>query len=811
MAFQLKLIPEVVYFATYMAINDRRLYDREWFRIKKLIATAGFPEEVRDTAIAIIKDLPEKPLLDDVIDVLSSAPEETKEFALYFGLLIAYEDGTFRDKEEVLFSRLCKRFRVEKKRYLKIQQDAKNEIIGGSARDESVKAGFLKELNTRYNDALFEGEQYKTVVGQMQKVAREDLEFSTKCIEKSAELFMVAPKLLKDQQEKVLRYEGRLNDSEEKKQLENLFNSLREKEEAMLKDADESLTMLKNKQTASSAYYTVSFMGRTKAGKSTLHSVLLGGINNEFIGVGSERTTRYNYVYDWNGIRIIDTPGIGAPGGEDDVEIAEDVADESDLICYVVTSDSIQETEFNFLKKMKDRNKPVIILLNKKDNFLRSSKKKEAFLANPLEWFTKDGEDSIQGHLNRIHTYVSKNHEFHNYRVVPVHLLAAKTALLETNPEIKRKLMEGARIQEFLTTLSDMIQSSGVIMRSQTIYNAAVYHMERNEDSIREQIIFLNAFIRILDKNRAGVMMKLKKAANDRKEELAAAIDATYENFITEEVQRFVNSHYAENKNEINAAWKKFLSEGKLKEYVENDYERIWNVYNSQVEDILLEVEEDMAFSVEFGELATVDTGSILDLRSGTEIGGALLGAGAVLAFALGSTPVGWVLIGAAAVAGVASYFLKSKSKQIGEKKSKMYDSIKRNMEEMRDDNISEVTEKFDTAHKKILGKIDRYYGIIIDGLDELRRTLTDTLADQIDYIDDLNRRYGGRILNYMAQEELVNILSESSVADVEVERDFRKRIEIGGPVIKNTAFVYSPVQMTEILQEEVAIIGKEE
>ena len=809
MAGKIVMIPEVIYFATYMAINDRRLYDREWFRIKKLIAASNFPEEVRENTIAIIKDLPEKPLLDDVIDTLTTATEETKAFALYFGMMIALEDGTFRDKEEVLFKRICKRFHIDKKRFASIRKDAEQEIMTNSATLDASKEQFLKELNARYDRALFSGEEYDEIAASMRKVASEDLEISTARIEKSGELLMVAPKLLKDQQEKVLRYEGRLNDSEEKKQLEQLFDSLREKEEAMLSAADESLTILKNKQTAASSYYTVSFMGRTKAGKSTLHSVLLGGINNEFIGVGSERTTRYNYVYDWNGIRIIDTPGIGAPGGEDDVEIAEDVADESDLICYVVTSDSIQETEFNFLKKLKDRNKPVLILLNKKDNFLRSTKKKEAFLENPLSWYYSEGEDCIQGHLNRIHTYVSKNHEFHNYRVVPVHLLAAKCALMETDPVRREKLMEGSRIREFLTTLSEMVKGGGVIMRSQTIYNAAVFHMEENEKSIRDQINALNEFIRVLDKNRSTVMLKLKKAAKDRKQELTDAIEASYEGFITEDVQRFVNLHYAESKSELNSEWKKFLGEGKLKEYIESDYERIWNAYNTQVEDILLEVEEDMAFSVEFGELATVDTGVLFDLRGGTEIGGALIGVGAVVAFALGSNPVGWVLLGVALAAGIASYFMKSKAKLLGEKKSKIYESIKRNMEEMKEENIQEVSNKFDSAHKKIMGKIDRYYGIIIEGLSELKRTLSDTLTDQVEYIDDLNRRYGARILNYMAQDEIYKILEDASLSTLEVKREFRKEINIKDETKKEVPLVFSPVQMKGILQEDVCVNGK--
>ena len=806
MAGKLILVPEVVYFATYMAINDHRLYDREWFRIKSLIASAHFPEEVTENAIAIIKDQTDKPLLDDVLDSLCNATEETKAFTLYFGMLIAYEDGTFRDKEDVMFQRICKRFKIDKKRYTSIQNDAKKEVLSGDSTQDPNKIKFLRELNSRYDKALFCGGEYDEIAVKMQKVAKEDLDICTAKIKESSELYTVVPQLLKDQQEKTLRYEGRLNDSEEKKQLENLFSTLREKEEGMIKSAEDSLTLLNNKQTAASAYYTVSFMGRTKAGKSTLHSVLLGGINNEFIGVGSERTTRYNYVYDWNGIRIIDTPGIGAPGGEDDVEIAEDVADESDLICYVVTSDSIQETEFNFLAKLKNRNKPVLILLNKKDNFLRSSKKKEAFLANPLDWYTRQGEDSIQGHLTRIHTYVSKNHEFTNYRVVPVHLLAAKTALLEQDPEIRAKLMEGSRISEFLGTLSDMIKSSGVIMRSQTIYNSSVYHLEQNYTSVREQINALNAFIRVLDKNRTSVMMKMKKVAGMRKNELAEAVDSAYESFITEDVQQFVNLHYAENKNEINDAWRKFLAEGKLKETIENEYERIWGVYSNQVEEILLEVEEDMAFSVEFGELASVDAGILFDLRGGTEIGGALLGVGALVAFALGSNPVGWVLLGVAMVAGVAAYFMKSKAKLLGEKKSKLYESIKNNMEEMREKNQQEVAEKFDTAHKNIIGKVDRYYEIIISGLEELRTTLMDTLSDQTELIEDLNRRYAARILNFMSQEQLFDIMNEGRINEITVDREFRKSITVTHPVCKKTTFVYTPKQMGEILQEDVIL-----
>jgi len=86
-----------------------------------------------------------------------------------------------------------------------------------------------------------------------------------------------------------------------------------------------------------------------------------------------QRTTRFNRVYTWKRIRIIDTPGIGAPGGKTDEEIAESIVDESDVICFLVKNDSIQESEFEFLRLIRKRNKPVIILLNAKENLENES------------------------------------------------------------------------------------------------------------------------------------------------------------------------------------------------------------------------------------------------------------------------------------------------------------------------------------------------------------------------------------------------------------------------------------------------------
>ena len=151
-------------------------------------------------------------------------------------------------------------------------------------------------------------------------------------------------------------------------------------------------------------YFTIAFMGRTKAGKSTLHKVVTQQDDDD-IGIGKLRTTRYNRSWYWDRLRIVDTPGIGAPGGEGDTEIAKSIVDEADMICYIVTSDSIQETEFNFFETIKDRNKPLYIILNYKSNLSGIRLKK--FLENPTDWKDCKGPQSIEGHFRRIEERLS--------------------------------------------------------------------------------------------------------------------------------------------------------------------------------------------------------------------------------------------------------------------------------------------------------------------------------------------------------------------------------------------------------------------
>jgi GTPase len=151
--------------------------------------------------------------------------------------------------------------------------------------------------------------------------------------------------------------------------------------------------------------FTISLIGRTKAGKSTLHAILTNQ-GYDKIGMGKQRTTKYNRVYQWNLLRLIDTPGIGSAeaAGRTDDEIAESVLGESDVICFVVVDDSILKDILEFIEKVAALNKPVIILLNHKENIMSDVKFKR-FVEKPSDWLAIKGESNLQGHINRIQKY----------------------------------------------------------------------------------------------------------------------------------------------------------------------------------------------------------------------------------------------------------------------------------------------------------------------------------------------------------------------------------------------------------------------
>jgi GTP-binding protein EngB required for normal cell division len=108
----------------------------------------------------------------------------------------------------------------------------------------------------------------------------------------------------------------------------------------------------------------VAFIGQYNAGKSTMISALTG---RRDIRIDSDIATDTTSIYDWNGIQIIDTPGLFTDRKDHD-EITYEAIDKADLLVFSLTYmlfDSVTAKNFKHLAYEKGYRWKMMIVVNK--------------------------------------------------------------------------------------------------------------------------------------------------------------------------------------------------------------------------------------------------------------------------------------------------------------------------------------------------------------------------------------------------------------------------------------------------------------
>ena len=138
--------------------------------------------------------------------------------------------------------------------------------------------------------------------------------------------------------------------------------------------------------------FTIALFGRTKAGKSTIREALTRG-DGGTIGKGAQRTTRDVREYRWQGLRLLDTPGIEAYQGEEDTAQANEVIDQSDMILFLASDESVQPGEFSAMAQLQQINKYFAVILNVKDN-IEKPQRLRRFIKKPEKvWLSRSQGD----------------------------------------------------------------------------------------------------------------------------------------------------------------------------------------------------------------------------------------------------------------------------------------------------------------------------------------------------------------------------------------------------------------------------------
>lgn len=518
-------------------------------------------------------------------------------------------------------------------------------------------------------------------------------------------------------------------------------------------------------------YFTIAFMGRTKAGKSTLHKIITQQDDDD-IGVGKLRTTRFNRSWYWRKLRILDTPGIGAPGGASDTEIAKAIIDEADVICYIVTNDSIQETEFDFLEEIKDRNKPLYIVLNVKSNLTQSIRLKR-FLKEPNAWKDDTGEQSIQGHLDRIYDQLAGKYNMDAVEIIPIHLLAAQLGFSEeTAKKDATILREGSNIFTFTRSVQATVHKTGGLKKSLSVVDGTAYQihqiglaLDHDLSQLKEsRDLLVNTF------SRFQVFMVEEKVKLFRDVKL---IFSSFKAELENRASAFANENY--DKKNANELWNSDPTVKSIFIRLDSRLQQRLEDYNDKVKSQIEEIADDLQVITSFKVVSTVSGHKIVNTQSLVNALGNALG------WLLYAIPYigGWVKLGISIALSFLSNLFSSKEKKIRKATEKMRSQLVAEIDKGMKKSQQDFLENVDTAVGNTTSYISELFSAYIDGvkkvITEIDRLYEQTTQDE----SAINSLVSLRILEHVGKAKAKGVDkldNQALVAKYPVKRDWIKQ-----------------------------------
>lgn len=815
----------------HMICADQQIHSEEAKALHDLADQVNASQQTINETEKIFSQDKDHILLEDAARRIN--PNQRDE-SLRQVLAIAYVDGFFSPLEMEMVEKIAQIFNLSGK-LEEIIESAEREFSANSFNEDDalkpsfgVGAAFLSGLNSPISRWLFgnlskiapenigrkieklqreillSGSGYDEAIKKCSDIAREDYQFAEKALNGTKNSL---DRLKDNIQKRLETVKKQATGTGKSSSAEEIFAQLEETRVALtseiIKEIESLRESLKAKQRALS-HFSIAFMGKTKAGKSTLHAIVTDG-GWEAIGVGKQRTTRYNRVYEWKNIRIIDTPGIAAPedGGKTDEEIAQSVIDETDVICYVVTNDSIQESEFGFLKSLKEKTKPLIILLNIKNN-LRDSRRLQHFLSDPNKPFAQDGKNDLSGHIERIHRYAQQHYANGYFDVIPSMLLAAQMSR-EVEHEInKDKLFEASRIQDFLNSIRVSLIDYGTIRRSQTLLGSTVGTVEKPQKWLAKESQTYQKLLESLREKRKTVLGKVKLAEQDALLGLENQIGEVFQDVSNKAVTSFARDNWKADQPTMIKSWEKKLKDVRFSERISNAYQTVGEEFKREVSEILEEVGREIQIVTELSagnfKFESSNKGFFKKMLT---YGSIFLGSATVF-----FPPLAPYLL-AVGIARLAVDWLGSWGKSEEQKRKEGADKIASPLRGQLQTQQVQVEKKAKDDFSKSCGQTERdielYFDELIQGVQAITTELTNSQRQIQDKVNHLNSLYAKRIVDY-ARNKYEPLTEEGMIEVIEkVEREFGRSMIIKTKTDMRIS-VKSQSDLKKILQEDVTI-----
>lgn len=237
--------------------------------------------------------------------------------------------------------------------------------------------------------------------------------------------------------------------------------------------------------------FTIMFFGKTMAGKSTTIEALTAG-NGSTIGAGDPDFTRDIKGEPWDGLTLIDTPGL--LGFREELHgVAEAYVDRADLICMVVTDDSIEPLLFQRMREVRGQNKHLVVLLNVKaaNNPILRGEAEDAFdqreVGELIEFIRERLREVFPGDPAVVIPYCAN---------------AAFEAQRAEDEDQRRYLWRESRIDEVIGYIASTIDRRGVPIRATAAFDSLSHYVQSIAEELETDLPALNGQLAELSRKR---------------------------------------------------------------------------------------------------------------------------------------------------------------------------------------------------------------------------------------------------------------------------------------------------------------------
>lgn len=223
---------------------------------------------------------------------------------------------------------------------------------------------------------------------------------------------------------------------------------LKEKSRAALRNVGVELQI----QNDMSDIIRLVFAGQYSAGKSSILKMLTGRTD---IAIGEGITTQQVHKYDWNGIEVVDTPGIHTELRPDHDEISYEAIASADMLVYVVTNelfDSHMAEHFRKLAIDKDKAGEMILVVNKMERTAGGN--------------TREQQDIIKEDLRNVLKPYSPEQLNLSFLDAESYLESIKER--SQDPDLADELATRSGYKEFIDTLNRFVEEKEITSRLTT-------------------------------------------------------------------------------------------------------------------------------------------------------------------------------------------------------------------------------------------------------------------------------------------------------------------------------------------------------